>query len=553
MHFDEVLVKLGEFGKYQKIQFLLICLPMFVSSWLLFSVVFVMTDQRFYCAVPQINDTWLQSHNITRDSYIHLLSSPENRCRQHTTDEFLLPSPDDLRNHYNNNTSQCTRRYIYDDLQPRYTMTMQFDLVCQKEKFVSKIKSVFMSGRIFGCAIFGQISDRFGRRFGFFLSLLCVMITGSILCLSVNVWMFISFYFLLTVSQAGIYASGFIIVMEIIGPSYRMIFGFILHSVFSFAAIVLAGISYFVTEWHQLMLLISLMPLAFIPYWWFLPESVRWLTTQNRQGQVKKLLEKIARMNGTHIPSDFTAITQSPEDKNVKTYTIVDLLNKRKIAIISLITWFTWMVNGLLYYGLSINSVNYDGNIYINFSLSALVEIPAYLLCIPMLAKLGRKKILCFFMLFGGATCIASSLIPKHLSVLAHVLATTGKFGATAAIGIVYIYTAELFPTAVRNLAIGTASIFGSIGGAISPLVLDVPGAWPLIIYGFMSIASGVFCLLLTETKGLTMPDTISEVVTYNRNNDDAIKVISRTNESADDTAEIELVQNTLIDRERLS
>ncbi len=39
-----------------------------------------------------------------------------------------------------------------------------------------------------------------------------------------------------------------------------------------------------------------------------------------------------------------------------------------------------WIVTTLTYYGLSLNSVNLGGNIYVSFILSALIEMPAYAL-----------------------------------------------------------------------------------------------------------------------------------------------------------------------------
>ena len=52
-------------------------------------------------------------------------------------------------------------------------------------------------------------------------------------------------------------------------------------------------------------------------------------------------------------------------------------------------------------------------------------------------------------------------------------LSLLGKFMASASFSIVYLYTAELFPTAVRNQAVGTCSLVARIGGVIS-LLLDL-------------------------------------------------------------------------------
>lgn len=38
--------------------------------------------------------------------------------------------------------------------------------------------------------------------------------------------------------------------------------------------------------------------------------------------------------------------------------------------------------------------------------------------------------------------------------------------------GFVYLYTAELFPTQVRNLGVGVTSIGARLGGILAPMVL---------------------------------------------------------------------------------
>lgn len=55
---------------------------------------------------------------------------------------------------------------------------------------------------------------------------------------------------------------------------------------------------------------------------------------------------------------------------------------------------------------------------------------------------------------------------------LAVCLEMVGKFGITAAFCVVYAVTAELFPTVVRNMAMGTCSMSARIGAIISPFII---------------------------------------------------------------------------------
>lgn len=53
-------------------------------------------------------------------------------------------------------------------------------------------------------------------------------------------------------------------------------------------------------------------------------------------------------------------------------------------------------------------------------------------------------------------------------------VAMVGKFLISMAFAIAYLYTAELFPTNVRNVAVGAASTFARIGSMSAPYIVDL-------------------------------------------------------------------------------
>ena len=87
-----------------------------------------------------------------------------------------------------------------------------------------------------------------------------------------------------------------------------------------------------------------------------------------------------------------------------------------------------------------------------------------------------------------------------------------GKFGASASFAIVYLYTAELYPTIIRNSAVGTASMVARIGGIAAPLLAGLHGTAPLIIMGGSSLLGGILAIFLPETLGAKLPETVAQV-----------------------------------------
>jgi len=94
--------------------------------------------------------------------------------------------------------------------------------------------------------------------------------------------------------------------------------------------------------------------------------------------------------------------------------------------------------------------------------------------------------------------------------------AMLGKFLISMTFAIAYLYTAELFPTKVRNVAVGTASTFARIGSMSAPYIVDLLGAAhagiPVVIFGIASASAGLFSLMLPETLNKKLPESVAEV-----------------------------------------
>ncbi|NWX84540.1 S22AD protein, partial [Nothoprocta ornata] len=96
------------------------------------------------------------------------------------------------------------------------------------------------------------------------------------------------------------------------------------------------------------------------------------------------------------------------------------------------------------------------------------------------------------------------------LPVVITVLAIIGKFATSASFSTSYVYTAELFPTVVRQTGVGLCSMSARVAGIIAPLI-RLLGRYhrsvPMAIFGSAPVLGGLLCFLLPETRGTDLVD----------------------------------------------
>ena len=86
-------------------------------------------------------------------------------------------------------------------------------------------------------------------------------------------------------------------------------------------------------------------------------------------------------------------------------------------------------------------------------------------------------------------------------------LALLGKGGIASSYIIIYIWTAELFPTSIRNVGIGASSLFLSIGGMIAPYTAHLVSMSNHSNYSIISKDRGSATILKTLLQLLLIVD----------------------------------------------
>jgi len=169
------------------------------------------------------------------------------------------------------------------------------------------------------------------------------------------------------------------------------------------------------------------------------------------------------------------------------------------------------------YYGITFGMVNLSDDLFTNYIVSSVLEIPSYIMVLLVMDIIGRKPLFSCSLLFTGIACIIGGFLAPG-TILRTVLAMTGKFFASANFAIIYVYTAELYPTIIRSRGVGCCSVMARIGGSIPApyIALYLPSvtiaAMPFFVMGTLAVIGGLLCLLLPETLGSKLPETLEDL-----------------------------------------
>ncbi|KAM7345221.1 organic cation transporter protein isoform 2-T5 [Cochliomyia hominivorax] len=545
MDFDQVLEEIGEFGRYQKTNYLLICLPVMFAAANSLSYVFTAGTPAYRCVIPQCDDLnnpelyphWLvnATPGVTNKNGIFI---PESCYRYRINESISGVTNTDY-------VSKCPRELFNDDLKERCfewifdpderTIVQEWDLTCKENAVkLAFVGTMHFAGLVVGTAGSGYLADHYGRKIIFIICIIFMAITGVGQGLAWNYNSFIIFAFLNAVGTSGVYPLAFIIGVEMVGPKKREMSSIVLNYFYAVGEALVGLTAWLLHDWQLLQYALSIPPLFFIVYYWLVPESVRWLIARNRKEKAGKIIRKAAQINRKELSVTLLANFQSENhletsdnnnyvknnlddikiEKHEIWLAVKEVFKSKTLVFRYTLMLYIWAVNAVVYYGLSLNSTNLSGNKYLNFALVCLIEIPGYTLAWISLNKFGRRLSLTGSLLLCALTCVAGGYITQGSNWIIIALFLIGKLGITSSFAVIYAYTAEMMPTVIRSGGVGVMSTFARFGAMLAPFVPLLGHyyeALPLLLFGAVSLSAGLLALLLPETFGKKLPDTVAE------------------------------------------
>nr|XP_046149178.1 solute carrier family 22 member 6-A-like [Oncorhynchus gorbuscha] len=522
MNFDEILSHIGGFGKFQKILYVWICLPQVLLAFHMLISVFTGAVPPHLCRSN--NTTWALAASSDAFNF-SLVTGPDDDPDLSCSAPGGVPStPLAQLNHStalalsdDHVTGVCQGGWEFSKETFHSTVATEWDLVCDNANLNNIGSSIYMFGLLVGAVLFGSLADKFGRRNIILVGLTIQSTFGVGAAFAPNFYIYVFLRFVVGTTISAVIMNAFVLGTEWTGSKHRMLAGIITDYFFGFGYITLAGLAYLIRDWRKLQLAISAPGFLFIFYIWVLPKSARWLMANQRNEEAMDLIRKAALMNGKPLQEDIE-IHQGYNDmvkmEERKKDTVIDLVRTPKMRRNSCIMFYLWFVNVLVYYGLSLNISDFGMNIYLTQLIFGLVEMPARTITLFTLNRSRRISQLAFLAV-GGLACLLTIFIPDDLSIIRTVLAMVGKFGITASLSIVYVYSAEVFPTVIRQSGIGMSSMCARAGGVLAPIIYLLRGVSknaPMVLFGLCTLLGAALTLLLPETAHQPLADTIEDV-----------------------------------------
>ena len=358
---------------------------------------------------------------------------------------------------------------------------------------VGLASSFYLIGAVLGALIFGWMTDRFGRKKLFFITLALYSVATAATAFSFDLLSFCLFRFLTGAGIGGEYSAINSTIQEFTPARLRGRTDIIINGTFWLGGALGAGASILFLDpalfapdigWRAAFFIGAALALIILGLRTFVPESPRWLAIHGKHEEAESVVD--------HIESQFTRANKPVADaKDLPSVRIVSrrhtplaevfealfvTYRKRTLVGLALMAaqaffynaiFFTYALVLTNFYGISHQKVGW----YIfPFALGNLLG-PLFLG--PLFDHVGRKQMIASTYAIAGLLLalsgflFAEKLLDAQTQTIAWMIVF---FFASAAASAAYLTVSEIFPVEIRALAIAAFYACGTaIGGVAAP------------------------------------------------------------------------------------
>ena len=344
---------------------------------------------------------------------------------------------------------------------------------------VGWIGSVGLIGMALGAVLAGTIADKFGRKNVFAATVILYSVSTGLCAIAWSYESLLVFRFLVGFGLGGELPVAATLMSEYAPSHLRGRFIVLLESFWGLGWLVAALISYLLIPkfgW-QIAFIIGALPALYV----FLirlhmPESIRYLISKGKIDEARKIilmLEKKLGVPSKPFENDF-------EDESTPIFKLnVFTLWKKAFRVRTLMLWLAWFGIVFSYYGIFmwLPSIVFTQGFEVvkTFEyvlIMTLAQLPGYFAAAWLVDIIGRRYTLSSFLLMSGVCAYFFGNAETASNLL--MWGAAMSFFNLGAWGVIYTYTPELYPTAIRALGSGWAAGFGRIGGMLAPMLVGV-------------------------------------------------------------------------------
>ena len=141
-----------------------------------------------------------------------------------------------------------------------------------------------------------------------------------------------------------------------------------------------------------------------------LDESFKKLAIFNEAREYEDNLA-ITKKKGSKVKLDTNGIQCESEIVSTKKGVFLDIMKHPKYRLYVIIMSSNWFATGLIYDGLTYLNSFVGENIFINWTLMNIVELPAQIVCHICLSRIGRRLTTSIFLVLCGTILIITSIL----------------------------------------------------------------------------------------------------------------------------------------------
>ena len=328
----------------------------------------------------------------------------------------------------------------------------------------------------------GTLADRIGRKKVFSITVLLYSLSTGMCALSWSYESLLFFRFLVGFGLGGELPVAATLMSEYAPSHLRGRFIVLLESFWALGWLVAACIAYLLIPmfgWKIAFVIGTLPALYVFLIRLHMPESVRYLLSHNKVDEAKEIILQLEKKLAV-VSQPFNGELNPIEKGQVKEETphFIKLWN-RQFRMRTLMLWLAWFGIVFSYYGIFMwlpSIVFAQGFAVVKtfeyVLIMTLAQLPGYFAAAYLVDVIGRKYTLSLFLLMSGVCSFFFGNASSSETLL--VWGAAMSFFNLGAWGVIYTYTPEQYPTAMRALGSGWAAGFGRIGGMLAPMLVGV-------------------------------------------------------------------------------